>query len=263
MSIFQQKATVKHLESLGADNYLLTLNCEQIGANAKPGQFVMLGVGVGSDPLLRRPFSINRIDDKLVRILFKVVGRGTEMLAGLGPGASVPILGPLGNGFDINLDRPACLVGGGMGIAPMLFLAEYLKDKKGDCKQDMIILGGRDRSELEPLVGDFQNLGFNLFTATDDGSFGIKGLVTNVLDMVLPPAETWLYCCGPEPMLHAVHRFGSKQDYESCQVSIEAEMACGMGACLGCSVPADKGGYLHVCTDGPVFESGKLVWAVK
>lgn len=236
---------------------MLTLQCSSIGQTAKPGQFVMLGVGVGNDPLLRRPFSINRVENDLVRILFKVVGRGTKMLARIATGEIVPILGPLGNGFTVDLERPACLVGGGMGIAPMLFLAQYIQQEKSDCSKDIIILGGRDRLELEPLVADFKQLGFNLFAATDDGSFGIHGLVTDVLAMVEPSTDSQLYCCGPEPMLQAVHDFSHKRG-SGCQVSIESEMACGMGACLGCSVPAVDGGYLHVCTDGPVFESNRL-----
>ncbi len=262
MSIFQEKAEIQRLESLGSDNHLLTLRSEQTAGTARPGQFVMIGVGSGSDPLLRRPFSINRVENDLVRILFKVVGRGTAILADQTVGATVPVLGPLGNGFDIDFNRSACLVGGGMGIAPMLFLAEHLKKEKGDCRNDMIILGGRDRSELEPLLSDFQGLGFNLFAATDDGSYGIHGLVTDVLNMVTPSSDTVLYCCGPEPMLHAIHTYASGKG-NRCQVSIESEMACGMGACLGCSVSADNDGYLHVCTDGPVFESDRLLWVVK
>jgi len=262
MPIFQEKATVKQLEQLSVENYLLTLHAPQISAAAKPGQFVMVGVGEGKDPLLRRPFSLNQVGtDGLIRILFKVVGRGTKILAHSDKGDILSILGPLGNGFNIDLQKPACLVGGGMGIAPMLFLAEYLSKIEDRNMADMIILGGRNREELEPLVDDFDRLGIKLFMATDDGSFGVHGLVTDVLASVKLHSEYIVYSCGPKPMLFAVYRCVRERGV-TCQVSIGSVMACGMGACLGCSVPAADGGYVHVCSDGPVFNAEELTWFI-
>lgn len=260
MSIFQEKATVQRLEHISEDNYLLTLHSPQIAQTAEPGQFVMVGLGVGKDPLLRRPFSLNQIkEDGRIRILFKVVGRGTQLLAHSCEGDVLPVLGPLGNGYDIDPEKPACLIGGGMGIAPLLFVAEYLNAIENREMDDIIILGGRNRDELQPLVDDFSRLGMNLFTATDDGSYGIHGLVTDVLASVAPSSDYVVYSCGPKPMLYAVYQ--SLQEKEiTCQVSIESVMACGMGACLGCSVPAPDGSFVHVCTDGPVFKADELAW---
>jgi len=262
MSIFQEKATVEQLEQLSNENYLLTINSPRIAAVAKPGQFVMLDVAEGRDPLLSRPFSLNRVESTgLIRILFKVVGKGTKLLSRSGRGTRLPILGPLGNGFDIDLQKPACLIGGGMGIAPMLFLADYLSNIERKDKADTIILGGRNSEELQPLIADFTRLGTELLTATDDGSLGTHGLVTDVLSSLQLSTETIIYSCGPKPMLFAVYQ-NAKEKGICCQVSIESVMACGMGACLGCSVPAAAGGYVHVCSDGPVFNAEDLEWFI-
>lgn len=262
MSISQEKATVEQLEQLSAENYLLTLHAPGIAAAAQPGQFVMVGVGEGKDPLLRRPFSLNQVETGgRIRILFKVVGRGTKILSHADKGDRLPLLGPLGNGFNIDPTKQACLVGGGMGIAPMLFLAEHLSKAENRQEADIIILGGRNREELEPLVDDFDRLGMKLFTVTDDGSFGEHGLVTDVLASVQLSSDSIVYSCGPKPMLFAVYQC-SREKGATCQVSIESMMACGMGACLGCSVPATGGGYVHVCTDGPVFNAEELAWFI-
>jgi len=260
MSIFQEKTTVIRLEQLSDENYFLELHAPQVANTGQPGQFIMLEVSKGSDPLLRRPFSLNRLaDDGSIRILFKVVGRGTEILSHSVKGDILPILGPLGHGFEIDTNRPACLVGGGMGIAPMLFLAEKLSKIEGRQMEDIIILGGRNRRELEPLVGDFDRLGMKLLLATDDGSMGVDGLVTDVLAGEGLSSDYILYSCGPKPMLAAVYKELGDSGV-SCQVSIESVMACGMGACLGCSVGARDEGYVHVCTDGPVFKAEELEW---
>ena len=262
MSIFQEKAIVRQLEQLSEENFLLTLFAPATSNGARPGQFVMVGVGAANDPLLRRPFSINSVDKGgQIRLLFKVVGRGTRILSQTREGDLLPLLGPLGTGFAIDPDKQACLVGGGMGIAPMRFLAEYLQNCQDRTVMDTVILGGRNRDELEPLVGDFDGLDMTVLMVTDDGSFGDQGLVTDILGPLKLGSDTIVYSCGPKPMLYAVYQCSQKKGL-SCQVSIESVMACGMGACLGCSVPAFAGGYLHVCTDGPVFDAEKLVWSI-
>ncbi len=148
-----------------------------------------------------------------------------------------------------------------MGIAPMLFLAEYLSKIEGRDMNDIIILGGRNRGELEPLIDDFDRLAMKLYPVTDDGSLGEHGLVTDVLATVTLASDCIVYNCGPKPMLYAAYKYLRERGI-ICQVSIESVMACGMGACLGCSVPARDGGYLHVCTDGPVFNAEDLVWFI-
>ena len=261
MTQYQEKATVIRRERFSPDNVRLTFDCPDIAAAAYPGQFVMIRVGTGNDPLLRRPFSIHQAHaEGLLQIYFKIVGRGTEMLAEVGEGAEVSILGPLGQGFRVAED-PACLVGGGLGIAPLLFLARTLSRLERDHARDTIILGGRSRSEVEPLVKDFEQFGMTVVTTTDDGSYGRRGFVTAAFSTLSLPSSCTVYCCGPEPMLAGMSVLCRARGY-SCQVSVESVMACGMGACLGCSKPTPSGGYVHVCVDGPVFDAEEMVWNI-
>jgi dihydroorotate dehydrogenase electron transfer subunit len=258
---YQEKATVILREQLSRDNVRLTFLSPRIAAAAGPGQFVMVRVGSGKDPLLRRPFSIHRVGlDGSVQIYFKVVGRGTAMLASAREGDELSILGPLGNGFRLT-DTPACLVGGGLGIAPMLFLADRLSSREADRGLDRIILGGRTSAEVEPLVADFETTGIAITAATDDGSFGQHGFVTAAFATLCFPENCTVYCCGPEPMMASMALL-SREKKLSCQVSVESVMACGMGACLGCSRPARNGEYVHVCLDGPVFDAEDMAWTI-
>lgn len=262
MSQFQKKVELVRTEVLARDVIRLTFDAPEIAAAALPGQFVMIQIVPGKDPLLRRPFSIHQTNsDGYLQILFKVVGRGTELLAQVKAGEQLSLLGPLGKGFVLgDLDK-ACLVGGGMGIAPMLFLASRFLQQPGAGAALKVILGARNRQELEPLLAGFQNLGVEVLAATDDGSLGHHGLVTDVLKgLSLTPGFT-VYSCGPRPMMAAINHL-CLQEKISCQVSVETVMACGMGACLGCAVPLKAGGYAHACSDGPVFESGDLLWSL-
>jgi dihydroorotate dehydrogenase electron transfer subunit len=222
----------------------------------------MVRVGSGQDPLLRRPFSIHRVvDDGLLQLYFRVVGRGTEMLAGARAGDSVSILGPLGRGYRLHGDSPTVIVGGGLGIAPLLFLADERSRQKGDRAGDLIILGGRNRKELEPLLADFRTFDSALHVATDDGSLGHHGFVTELLASLDLPAGSRVYGCGPEAMLARLATI-CEASSTPCQVSVESVMACGMGACLGCSRVSVKGEYTHVCLNGPVYDAGELVWNI-
>ncbi|MBA3006617.1 MAG: dihydroorotate dehydrogenase electron transfer subunit [Proteobacteria bacterium] len=262
MSQIQQKVELIQSEVIAAGTVRLTLNAPDIAAAAVPGQFVMVQTAQGLDPLLRRPFSIHQINSEgLLQILFKVVGRGTERLAQCRTGEQLSILGPLGNGFNLGESGNACLVGGGMGIAPLLFLASRFLQQSHGGVTPRVILGARNREELVPLMGDFLALGIEVLAATDDGSFGYHGLVTDVLKTLNLTSQSSVYSCGPKPMMAAVHHLCQKENIP-CQVSVETVMACGMGACLGCAVPLKAGGYAHVCSDGPVFEAGELLWSL-
>lgn len=266
MSQFQQKVDLVCSERITEDVVRLTFNAPKIASMARPGQFVMAQTSSAKDPLLRRPFSIHQVTSEgYLQILFKVLGRGTELLAQVRVGEQVSLLGPLGNGFTLGLPEAACLVGGGMGIAPMLFLAtRFLQKSSKDSvalKMPTVILGARTRAELEPLVQDFQKLGVKVLAATDDGSFGHHGLVTDVLKKLNLSPLASVYCCGPHPMMAAIARL-CQQEQRACQVSVETVMACGMGACLGCAVPLKAGGYAHVCSDGPIFEAERLLWSL-
>jgi dihydroorotate dehydrogenase electron transfer subunit len=260
MSQYQEKATVTRVEQFSAENYRLTLECPQIAQGAKPGQFVMIRTGFGKDPLLRRPFSIHQISsDGMIQIYFKVVGRGTTILAQHRPGEILSVFGPLGRGYRINKESPAVIVGGGLGIAPLLFLVQEICRLKSDSSDDLLILGAREKIEIEPLLTDFHQFGLRTLTATDDGSLGHHGLVTGVMETIKLPQGSTVYCCGPEPMMAAVGALCKSMEIP-CQVSVESVMACGMGACLGCSRPAKDGTYTHVCLNGPVYNAEDLVW---
>ena len=260
MSQYQEKATVARIEQFANNNLRLTLHCPQIAASAAPGQFVMIQAGIGKDPLLRRPFSIHQTNPGgRIQIYFKVVGRGTEILAQAKKNQEISVLGPLGRGFRFNHHAPAIIVGGGLGIAPMLFLAKESCRLKQSCSEDLVLLGAREKNELAHLLDDFKRLGIRLLTATDDGSLGHHGLVTEIIQSVTLPHGSTVYACGPEPMMAAVNMICQSQGIP-CQVSVESVMACGMGACLGCSRTAKDGGYTHVCLNGPVYNAEELLW---
>jgi len=260
MSQYQEKATVTRVEQFSAKNYRLTLDSPQIAGSAKPGQFVMIRAGFGKDPLLRRPFSIHQVvGEKQIQVYFKVVGRGTDILAHARPGEILSVFGPLGRGYRLAAASPAVIVGGGLGIAPLLFLVKEICHLKKDCSQNLIILGAREKIEIEPLLDDFRQFGFKILTATDDGSFGHHGVVTEVMASMQLPAGCTVYSCGPEPMMAGVSALCKARNIP-CQVSVESVMACGMGACLGCSRPAKDGAYTHVCLNGPVYNAEDLLW---
>ncbi|WP_136796772.1 dihydroorotate dehydrogenase electron transfer subunit [Desulfosediminicola ganghwensis] len=261
MPQYQEKTIVTRVEHLSDENVRLTLKAPQIASACKPGQFVMIRAALGKDPLLRRPFSIHQADSSgHIQVYFKIVGRGTDLLAHLKVGEEVSVLGPLGKAFTIDKDRPVCLVGGGLGIAPMLYLAkEISRSKTGSTNGDLVILGGRTKGEVEPVMADFDEIGIRTLATTDDGSYGTKGFVTELLKSSDLPANTQVYACGPEPMMGAVSLWCEEQKL-ACQVSVESVMACGMGACLGCSRPVGDGKYVHVCLDGPVFDARELKW---
>lgn len=262
MSQFQKKVELVRSEVITRDVVRLTLNAPEIAAAALPGQFVMIQIAPGKDPLLRRPFSIHQTSSEgTLQILFKVVGRGTELLAHAKVGVQLSLIGPLGKGFVLGEPGNACLVGGGMGIAPMLFLASRFQQQAKQGTAPKVILGARNRDELAPLIGDFKNLGLEVLAATDDGSLGHHGLVTDVLKKINIGPDFTVYSCGPRPMMAAIHHLCLKENIR-CQVSVETVMACGMGACLGCAVPLKAGGYAHACSDGPVFEAGELLWSL-
>lgn len=242
------------------------IECAGGFAGAMPGQFVLVGFPGQIDPLLRRPFSIHGIirEDGAIRgieILYKVVGRCTEELSRLREDDMVSLHGPLGNGFEISQEpRRIFIVAGGIGVAPMALVAEYLNENApGLLSNSAVFLGGRSSSDLL-CAEKFARFDMDIILVTEDGSAGKEGLVTGPLSAGIgenPPGM--IFACGPIPMLRAVAGI-AKENGIPCQVSIETVMACGMGACLGCAVGnAEKPDtYLHVCGDGPVFDASCL-----
>ena len=217
--------------------------------DALPGQFAMVKVGDRYAPLLRRPFSIHRLiasgrGVEGIVLLYKVVGPTTAKMARLQPDDTISILGPLGREFSLPEDsKPVALTGGGIGIAPLVFLAVHLIAAGLVPASIKVFLGGRSAGDL--LCGtDFEQLGLPVFTTTDDGSAGEKGIVTGPLERSLAAGEIgMIYACGSVGMLKTVVELAARYEV-ACQVSIETIMACGMGACMGCAVrsldPLDK-----------------------
>jgi dihydroorotate dehydrogenase electron transfer subunit len=238
----------------------LVFESEEIATTARPGQFVMLRIFEhATDPLLRRPFSIMNVPSpNSVGIVYKVVGRGTRMLSEIHTGQSIDCLGPLGEGFKVPDSLvTACLIGGGVGIPPLVFLASRLKEDPGI---DVIaFLGARSINDLI-LQKKFHDLGVDVHVSTDDGSLGTKGFVTDLFSTFYSarrPPGTVLYACGPEPMLKSTATCGKTHDIPT-QVSMEKQMACGVGACLGCTVKTTSG-TRQVCSDGPVFDARTIL----
>jgi len=259
MPEYQEKAVIVHREEFSAGIVRLSLRAPLIAGAGRPGQFVMLRAGSGFDPLLRRPFSLHQVaSDGTIQVLFKVVGRGTARLAELRRGDHLDCLGPLGRWFPLPEQGRCCLVGGGMGIAPLYFLARRLVRLGRLPARDVILLGGRTREEVGFLADQFFDLGYQVEVATDDGSLGHHGLVVDLLAPVLTGIDH-LYSCGPEPMMRRVAEQAETAGVD-CWLSLETHMACGLGACLGCARPDGKGGYVHVCLQGPVFAAKEVTW---
>ncbi|MBC2714324.1 MAG: dihydroorotate dehydrogenase electron transfer subunit [Desulfobacteraceae bacterium] len=243
-------------------DFRIGLTCSSVYENALPGQFVTLHLPGNMTPLLRRPFSIHRLikENKHVigiEILYKVVGGFTEKLTRAITGDPIDLLGPIGNGFTVSKKfKKIALVGGGIGIAPLVFLADAITEN-GVCLSDSIAcLGGRTSDDIL-CKSVFKSFDLTIRTTTDDGSEGEQGLVTRPLEKwITSHRPDMVYACGPMPMLRAVADIANKNELP-CEISIETIMACGLGACLGCAVNKNKttGKYQHVCIDGPVFDA--------
>jgi dihydroorotate dehydrogenase electron transfer subunit len=197
-----------------------------------------------------------------LEILYKVVGKGTKVLANLHHGDHLDLLGPLGKGFDTaGAAGEKILVGGGVGLAPLYYLARKLAINS----RVHLFAGGRNRDDVL-CITEFERLGIETYVATDDGTLGEHGLVTEVMEKYVAksPSGKTIFACGPFPMLKAVSLIAQRYSIP-CQVSLEAYMACGVGACLGCVIKGsnhteESPDYLCVCKDGPVFNSLKLLW---
>lgn len=247
------------------DIFQMGFRSPHIASESRPGQFVMVRVNEGIEPLLRRPFSICGIHNgDTICILYKIVGHGTEILSGKKAGEQLSVMGPLGQGFSLSGEnKKALLVAGGIGIAPIYFLAGALKDKP---MEFMAGFGSsRDIFPHEQLTRQ----PISISVATDDGSEGYSGMVTDLLDEYLDRSirrkeAVIIYACGPLSMLKKVSSIASDRKI-TCQVSLEALMACGLGACQGCAVKTlsqdNQTTYSHVCKDGPVFLSHAIDWS--
>lgn len=245
----------------------LVLAAPEIARAVRPGQFLHVRCDGTADPLLRRPLSVHDADRErgTVTILYRVVGRGTALLAQKKQGGRVNVLGPLGRGFDPPAEhRRVAVVGGGIGIAPLFFLARELSAdplKRVPRRAVTVFQGARTAAELD--VADFTTLPVNLFTATDDGSRGHAGSVVELfLDTVCHEPVEWVSAAGPPGMLRALA--GALETLGLFgEFSLEERMGCGIGACVCCSCrigAPDRWEYRRVCADGPVFGAREVVW---
>jgi dihydroorotate dehydrogenase electron transfer subunit len=255
-----------HRASAGSTR-LLTVAAPDIADRGRPGQFVLIRVGgdrPDQGPLLSRPFSIHRFGpDGRISFLYRIVGSGTRRLAEVRAGETVDLLGPLGRGFDV--DPPpesAYLAAGGMGLAPLTGLAETLAGRTR-----IQLFYGEQTAESVCRADYMDQCGWDRVVCTDDGTAGRMGLVTAALAEALADRPAPIFACGPWAMLAETVRLA--RTYEvPVQVSLEARMACGLGACLGCAVELDEPNpagpvYARVCADGPVFEGERIKWTTR
>jgi dihydroorotate dehydrogenase electron transfer subunit len=284
--------------------YLMRLHVPRFPPAFSPGQFVMVRPAAVGDPFLPRAFSIQRAGPApngagarggagarrrrgagaQIEIVYRALGKGTTLMAALGRASAMEVLGPLGKGFRPG-PGPAILVGGGVGIPPLVALAESLaaarhrrltpkpkRDSRPATRDSgpLVLVGGRTKQDVLG-VADFRRAGCRVQAATDDGSLGHRGLVTDLLETALGKTgngygnegrRPTVYACGPEGMLKAVHHIALAADMP-CQLSLEANMACGFGGCMGCAIPVrgeGMGAYKLCCKDGPVFDARELRW---
>ena len=232
-------------EALTDSVYKMVLGGDTSAITA-PGQFVNIKL---EGMFLRRPISVCDVEGEQLTIIYKVVGKGTEAMSKMAPGVQLDILTGLGNGYDLSVagEKPV-LLGGGVGVPPMYKLAKELVAMG---KQVSVVLGFNTKNEIF-YENEFKALGCDVTVTTVDGSYGIKGFVTDALKNI---DYTYFYTCGPEPMLKAVYRASNT----SGQMSFEERMGCGFGACMGCSCKTLTG-YKRICKEGPVMRKEEILW---
>jgi dihydroorotate dehydrogenase electron transfer subunit len=247
---------VSNIELMPGIN-LIWLQAPEIARRAQAGQFVM--VACGTENTLRRPISIHSVEDDRFALLYAVVGKGTERLTHLQNGSKLDVLGPIGNGFQV-FPMPAgtlsyLIIAGGIGIAPLRFLAEKVKPW---CRQIIVLQGAATASKLYPKALLPKEI--SLTAATDDGSAGHKGFVTDLIPSFATTADV-IVVCGPMPMLKylAENQTRLKLTGKPVSISLEMRMACGLGVCYGCTIRT-KIGLKQVCKDGPVFDLNEVIW---
>lgn len=274
---YDTQTAVLSNEEVAEAHYLLRCECPEIAQGAQPGQFVHVMIPAGTGLLLRRPFTIYTVEGTQITMLYQIIGEGTKHLSEMPIGTRLQVLGPLGKPFDIaSTAEPALLVGGGAGIASLMLLAVALR-KRGI--PTLAFVGARHQARLLS-VTDLEALGIAVHIATDDGSVGHHGDVTELLRKCLaenlgetdgkgnyPPSggrpPTQMFACGPHGMLSAVAQIAADVEVPT-QIAMENRMGCAMGVCLGCVCPvrvdANQIAYARVCTEGPVFNASDIVW---
>ncbi|MCX5667877.1 MAG: dihydroorotate dehydrogenase electron transfer subunit [Candidatus Omnitrophica bacterium] len=290
----QLEAKIIENKSLARGFYKMRLGSAYLAKNSKPGQFVEIKCSEGGEVLLRRPLGVHRILNGGIEVLYKVIGKGTELLSRKRPGDTVDVIGPLGNGFSIKRNtndkrRTTVLVAGGIGVAPLVALAESLVHSSklivhSKRKKIYVLIGACKKGHVL-CVNDFKKLGAEVIVYTEDGFLGKKGLVTDGLNSLLSTINyelSTIYACGPAAMLKTIAKIAEAKRVP-CQVSMEERMACGVGVCLGCPIKVHttstqyaiprtthfvrargrrntQYAYKMACKDGPVFNAKEIVW---
>ena len=259
--MINEKCRVVSHDEIGAGYRYLVLEAPQMAAERVPGQFVHVRVPALEPSALRRPFSVFDAAEGRVTLLYKTVGRGTAALNAVCVGEEISVLGPLGHGFPLKCDGVPILVGGGYGVAPLHFLARLFAEAAG-LPKPLLFIGGRSKNDLLAL-DRFEKLGVEVRVATNDGSAGVKGLVTDPLDDMLAdlrhhgkPFE--LFACGPDPMLREIALRATGTGSKGW-ISMDRHMVCGVGACYACIQKTVRGNS-RCCIEGPVFAAQDLVW---
>jgi len=238
-------------ELVAKDHYLL--NLEMKNSSFYPGQFINIKINDGTDPLLRRPFSIFDADGKILSIIVRVIGKGTELICNMNPG-EINIIGPTGNGFTIEKNKKVLLAGGGVGNAPLYYLMKELKEKGNTVTY---IYCARS-SDFVFEKKKYQDLADEFILTTDDGSDGVKGFATEVMAHIISKkGYDRIYTCGPDPMMEKTVRLADSDT--PVEVSVENYFGCGVGLCVGCTVDTING-YKRACVDGPVFDGRIILW---
>jgi len=256
------RAKIRENTPVNKDHNLLVLSPDNIQQRPLPGQFYMIGTDFSYDPFLKRPFSIFRevssAEGRELQFLYRIKGKGTERMKEMKKGDTVSLLGPLGNGYPMpGKNLTPVLIAGGIGIASLFPLAEKFSGNVH------LFYGARTKNELL-MLNELKGLvKKELIISADDGSEGEKGTVVDVLNRFLTlnsqlSTLNLLYACGPSPMLEAVSKFAAEKGIKG-YISMEENMACGVGACLGCTVKTKKG-YKRVCKEGPVFPIEEIIW---
>ena len=257
----QERPPILSNDKIAPDTYRIAFQSPQLARDTLPGQFFHVRVADQTDPLLRRPLSMHRryTDTGRIELLYKIKGRGTQLLSRRRPGECLDILGPLGNGFP-SPDGDTYLIAGGMGVAPFGAVIQDASSH-GSVDRLTLLIGARTHSALL-CVEDFRSMGTRLEIATEDGSDGHRGLVSHLLNRL--PAPQTIFCCGPAAMARSIVRY-ALHNAVACYASVEERMGCGVGICRACviALSSETGPYYgRVCTDGPVFTALQLAaWA--
>ncbi|MBI1977459.1 MAG: dihydroorotate dehydrogenase electron transfer subunit [Candidatus Omnitrophica bacterium] len=254
--MFDEVVTILENRKVNAEYYKLIFSSKPLSQNVLPGQFLNIQIDGHENLLLRRPFSYYRVQGNRIEILYEILGRGTQVLAEKRKGHTLKALGPLGKPFTQKLKgKKRVLVAGGVGVPPLVFLAEQVQDKT----KPLLLIGCKSKKEVLPKA-ELRKARAEVRYATNDGSYGKKGFVTALLEELIEredPKSLFIQTCGPNAMMEAVMKMADEFGMEG-EASIDERMACGVGACLGCVVET-KDGFKTSCVEGPVFSFSELV----